>query len=245
MRGWAGRGPGRGRPVESGEPAGEDGGSRPELGPLRGRRLAPAGSAPDRPADRRTGQGARRPGLLRVPVRPDRALRRGRHGMGRGGRAPGARGVLGPVAPGSARGLVPAAGTPARSPAGARAGSGAGGRGTRPGDEPGHRGRVRPHAHRRGPSSRRPRHRARKGSAPGNGSWSPWSPRGTPTRRSPASCTSACARSARTWTASAIRPDAGAAPTSPAWPSAPAWSNAAWSYAACLAGQPLATRRCG
>ena len=78
-----------------------------------------------------TGQAARRPGLLRVPVRHDRAQRRGRHGMGRGGRAPGARGVLGPVTPGSARGLVPAAGTPARSPAGARTGPGAGGRGTR------------------------------------------------------------------------------------------------------------------
>jgi hypothetical protein len=51
--------------------------------------------------------------------------------------------------------------------------------------------------------------------------------RGTPMRRSPASCPSACARSARTWTASAIRPDAGDAPTSPDWPSAPAWSNAA------------------
>ena len=62
-----------------------------------------------------------------------------------------------PVTPGSARGLAPAAGTPARSPAGARTGSSAGGRGTREGDEPGHRGRVRPHAHRRGPA-RRPRH---------------------------------------------------------------------------------------
>ena len=133
----------------------------------------------------------------------------------------GARGVLGPVASGSARGLVPAAGTPARSPAGARTGSDAGGRGTRRGDEPGHRGRVRSHAHRCGPRAAGPRHRAWKRSAPGNGSWSPWSPGGTPMRRSPASCTSACARSARTWTASAIRPDAGAAPTSPAWPSAP------------------------
>ena len=74
----------------------------------------------------------------------------------------GARGVLGPVTPGSARGLVPAAGTPARSPAGARAGSGAGGRGTRPGDEPGHRGRVRPHAHRRGPAA------AGRGTGPGS-----------------------------------------------------------------------------
>ena len=51
--------------------------------------------------------------------------------------------------------------------------------------------------------------------------------------------------SAPTWTASAIRPAADAAPTSPASPSAPAWSNAAWSYPAVSAGQPLATRRCG
>ena len=122
LRGGAGRGPGRGRPVESGEPAGEDGGSRPQRGPLRGRRRAPAGRTPDRLADRLTGQGARRPGLLRVPVRPDRAQRRGRNGMGRGGRAPGARGVLRPVTPGCSRGLVRAAGTPARSPADARAG---------------------------------------------------------------------------------------------------------------------------
>ena len=131
-------------------------------GPLRGRRRAPAGRTPDRFADRLTGQGARGPGLLRVPVRLDRTPRRGRHGMGGGGRAPGARGVLGPVTPGSARGLVRAAGTPARSPAGARAGPGAGGRGTRPGDEPGHRGRVRSHAHRRGPGA------AGRGTGPGS-----------------------------------------------------------------------------
>ncbi len=66
------------------------------------------------------------------------------------------------------------------------------------------------------------------GSAPGNGSWSPWSPGGTPTRRSPSSCSSACARSARTWTVSATRPDAGVAPTSPASLSAPAWSDPSW-----------------
>ena len=51
------------------------------------------------------------------------------------------------------------------------------------------------------------------GSAPGNGSWSPWSPRAAPTRRSPRSCTSASARSARTWTGSGTRPAAAAAPT--------------------------------
>ena len=51
------------------------------------------------------------------------------------------------------------------------------------------------------------------GSAPGNGSWSPWSPRAAPTRRSPRSCTSASAPSARTWTGSGTRPAAAAAPT--------------------------------
>jgi len=50
-------------------------------------------------------------------------------------------------------------------------------------------------------------------SAPGNGSWSPWSPRAAPTRRSPPSCTSASAPSARTWTGSGTRPAATAAPT--------------------------------
>ena len=50
-------------------------------------------------------------------------------------------------------------------------------------------------------------------SAPGNGSWSPWSPRAGPTYRSPTSCTSASALSARTWTGSGTRPAAAAAPT--------------------------------
>ena len=50
-------------------------------------------------------------------------------------------------------------------------------------------------------------------SAPGSGSWSSWSPGAGPTRRSPTSCTSASARSARTWTGSGTRPAAAAAPT--------------------------------
>ena len=60
-----------------------------------------------------------------------------------------------------------------------------------------------------------PRRRARdwEGSAPGNGNWSPWSPRAAPTPRSPPSCTSASAPSARTWTGSGTRPAAAAAPT--------------------------------
>ena len=53
----------------------------------------------------------------------------------------------------------------------------------------------------------------RASSAPGNRNWSPWSPRAAPTRRSPRSCTSASAPSARTWTGSGTRPAAAAAPT--------------------------------
>ena len=63
------------------------------------------------------------------------------------------------------------------------------------------------------------------GSAPGSANWSPWSHRAAPTRRSRPSCTSPCARSARTWTGSGTRPAAAAVPTSPGWPSAPAWSE--------------------
>ena len=63
------------------------------------------------------------------------------------------------------------------------------------------------------PARRRPRRRARGSSAPGNGSWSPWSPRAAPTPRSPPSCTSASAPSAPTWTGSGTRPAAAAAPT--------------------------------
>jgi predicted ATPase len=55
--------------------------------------------------------------------------------------------------------------------------------------------------------------RASASSAPGNGSWSPWSPRAAPTLKSPPSCTSASAPSAPTWTGSGTRPAAGAAPT--------------------------------
>ena len=51
------------------------------------------------------------------------------------------------------------------------------------------------------------------GSAPGSGSWSPWSRRAAPTPRSPRSCSSASAQSARTWTGSATRLAAAAALT--------------------------------
>jgi hypothetical protein len=63
---------------------------------------------------------------------------------------------------------------------------------------------TRGRRHRRGVSA---------SSAPGNGSWLPWSPRAAPTRRLPLSCTSASARSARTWTGSGTRPAAAAVPT--------------------------------
>ena len=55
--------------------------------------------------------------------------------------------------------------------------------------------------------------RARGSSAPGSGSWSPWSPGAGPTPRSPPSCTSASVPSARTWTGSGTRPAAAAGPT--------------------------------
>ena len=87
---------------------------------LRGRRRAPAGRIPDRLANRLTVKVARRPGLLWPPVRHDRMLRRGRHDVGSGGNASGARRVLGPITPGYARGLVPAARTPIRDKTGCR-----------------------------------------------------------------------------------------------------------------------------
>ena len=87
-----------------------------------------------------------------------------------------------------------------------------------------HRRRVRPAAGHPGSGSARPR-RARRGSAPANANWSPWSPAAAPTPRSPNSSTSASGPSAPTWTGSATRPDAAAAPTSPASPWKRAWSN--------------------
>ena len=60
-----------------------------------------------------------------------------------------------------ARGCAPPARTAARGPAGARTRPGPRGRGTRRGDEPGHRGRVRPDAHRPRPAA------AGRGAGPG------------------------------------------------------------------------------
>ena len=107
---------------------------------------------------------------------------------------------------------APPGGTAAPGPAGAGTRPGAGRRGPRRGDEPGHRRRVRPDAHRPRPAAAggaRPRHAQR----PGTGAGHPGrpGPHQRPDRRR--SCTSASARSARTWTGSGTRPAAAAAPT--------------------------------
>ena len=206
LRGGAGPGPGRGRPDEPGGPAAADGGPGPAGGPPRGRRGAPARSSSRSRADRHVGRRcstawtaagtcAPRPG---VPPRPSRC---------------------GPLTPRSAaragsrtaRGCAPGGALrEARQALGPDAGPGS--RGARRGDEPGHRGRVRPDARPPRPAAA-PAPRGRGSSAPGNGNWSPWSPRAAPTPRSPPSCTSASAPSARTWTGSGTRPAAAAAPT--------------------------------
>ena len=62
---------------------------------------------------------------------------------------------------------------PARRAAGARTGPGTSGRGTRPGDEPGHRGRVRPHAHRHGPAATGRDTRPGRTQPPGTGAGHP------------------------------------------------------------------------
>ena len=83
----------------------------------------------------------------------------------------------------------------------------------RRGDEPGHRGRVRPDADR--PRTRRQPADGRAGQAqrPGTGTGHPGRPGPHRRRRSPRSCTSASAPSAPTWTGSGTRPAAAAAPT--------------------------------
>ena len=105
-------------------------------------------------------------------------------------------------------------GRPARRPPGAGTRPGAGSRAARRGDEPGHRRRVRPAAHRgprpgAGPGGAGPGRAQR----PGTGACHPGrpGPHRRPDRR--ASCTSASAPSARTWTGSGTRPAAAAAPT--------------------------------
>ena len=144
-----------------------------------------------------------------LAMRRDRALRRGGHAMGRPRRPFPAAGDRRR----DARGCAQTAGSAEQDPAGAGTGPVPGGRRARRGDEPGHRGRVRPDAHRPRRGRSAGESRDWHGSAPGNGSWSPWSRRAAPTRRSPRSCTSASAPSARTWTGSGTRPAAAAAPT--------------------------------
>ena len=155
----------------------------------------------------RLARGVRQPVRLRVPVCRDRTPSRGRHDLGRRGRAHApsgdpdhsawirlreeplraARRALGPDRTraaeerGAAMSLVTAAECALLL--------------TAPGPE------------------QAPARRARNSSANENANWSSWSRRATPTPRSRPSCTSASAPSARTWTGSATKPAAAAAPT--------------------------------
>ena len=81
LRGHAGLVPRCGRPAAPAGPAATDDAAGTARGPRAGRRRAPARSGPGRRASRYPGPVV--PGLLRAPVRRDRALRRGRHGVGR------------------------------------------------------------------------------------------------------------------------------------------------------------------
>jgi hypothetical protein len=114
---------------------------------------------------------------------------------------------------GQARGRAAPRGAAAGGAAGAGTGLGAGGRAARRGDEPGHRRRVRPAAHR----GHRPRQAP---AAPGLGGLSARErelvtlvAQATPTPRSPPGCTPASTRSAPTWNRSGTRPAPAAAPT--------------------------------
>ena len=89
-----------------------------------------------------------RPVPVRGAVRRDRARRRGPDAVGRVRRGRPARGTHR-----SALVRAPLGGTAAPGPAGAGTRPGAGGRGPRRGDEPGHRRRVRPDAHRPRPAA--------------------------------------------------------------------------------------------
>ena len=164
LRGGPGPVPGRGRPAERDDVADADGDPGPAGGP---RRDAAAHLREALQIAARTGSGltrstawsaagtcAPRPG---APPRPSRC--------GPLAAALAARGVHG-----GASGCTPPTGTPAQGPASARTRPGAGGRGPRRGDEPGHRRRVRPHAHRPRPGATSAAPRREGGSAPGNGS---------------------------------------------------------------------------
>ena len=136
-----------------------DGGPGRAGGPFPGRRRAPARRAPDRRAGRRRvdmlGNGLWSCALLCTAT--------GRYAEAATVWAAHAaycrqQGIAG-EAPGEARRR---AGSAEPGPAGARTRPGPGGRRARRGDEPGHRGRVRPDAHRP-----RPRRRPRRGPGPG------------------------------------------------------------------------------
>ena len=118
------------------------------------------------------GDAARRPGLLRAPVRRDRAPRRGPHGVGRGTpRSCQHEGTR------TASRVRHRRQEPLRAgPAGARARPDAGGRGARRGDEPGHRGRVRPDAHRPRPAAAAGAAGSREAQRPGTGAGHPGRP---------------------------------------------------------------------
>jgi predicted ATPase len=124
-------------------------------------RGAPAGRAPPGDADRQLVCAPHQPFPVRGPVRRDRPCRRGPDAVGRVRRGRPARGPRL-----SALVRAPPGGTDGPGPAGAGTRPGAGGRGPRRGDEPGHRRRVRPDAHRPRPTAAdgtRPRQAQRPG----------------------------------------------------------------------------------
>ena len=132
-----------------------------------------AGAAARRAAGRRAGrqlaQRAQRPTVVRARVHGDRAVRRNRHGVGRPRRTDPGRGA----ARRDTRRSAPA--SPAQGLAGARGCAGARGRGPRRGDEPGHRGRVRPDPHRPRPAAT-PGAGGRDAERPGTGTGHPGRP---------------------------------------------------------------------
>ena len=208
LRGGAGPVPGRGRPGEPGATADHDGDS------WTCRRAASEDAAAHL---REALQIAARTGgwfeLLNdldccgLPVRRDRAPRRGRHGVGRARRAHrGSEEIIGDARDVRHRQEPLRQARQALGSARARAAE--------------ERGAAMSMATAAeyallltDPGPPQPAAQGRGRSAPGNGSWSPWSPRAAPTPRSPRSCTSASAPSAPTWTGSGTRPAAAAAPT--------------------------------
>ena len=118
LRGGAGPGPGCRRCVQPVGPAAAHDNRRIARRPRTGFRGAPARRAPDRHAEWRLARAGQLAGLLRAPVRRDRAARRGRHDVGRIYRPPRAR-----RSRGCARRRAPPGRAFARCPPGARAGT--------------------------------------------------------------------------------------------------------------------------